>query len=182
MNNYTMSPYPITNAKVPFYNVNGSLANIDNSHPGDLPFASSTYPNGTNTMPPAGSKIQGAASIYPCAQKGGKKYKRKTTKSRSRSKSYKKSKKSNHYLKTHTKRKNKKRVMKGGNYSQFNNNKILSTTYSTAGFLSPNNSALANPVPFTKLGPQEVDNLNHSQPNYYGNYGSGMGFPSKGWY
>lgn len=56
----------------PLNNINGGLVNTDNSSVGGIPFASSTVPNGPHTLSPTGSNIQGAASIYPCAQKGGK--------------------------------------------------------------------------------------------------------------
>jgi len=56
----------------PMNNINGSLVNTDNSSVGGIPFASSTIPNGPHTLPPAGGKVDGAASIYPCTQKGGK--------------------------------------------------------------------------------------------------------------
>jgi hypothetical protein len=85
-----------------------------------------------------------------------------------------------------------RRFMSGGNgvavapnypagYSQYNNNRVLSDTYSTGGVLNKNLSALANPPPVTP-GKAEPDNLNHSKPNAYGNYGAGSGFPSRGWF
>ena len=67
-----MSAYPINNAHSPLNNINGSLVNIDDSHVGGIAFTNTIIPNGQHTLPSAGSNIQGAAGIYPCAQKGGK--------------------------------------------------------------------------------------------------------------
>lgn len=60
-----------------------------------------------------------------------------------------------------------------GGYAQYQNNLPMTNTYSTGGYLSANNSALANPVPYTRLSncTNCVDNYNH-----YTN----QGFPSKG--
>ena len=66
-------------------------------------------------------------------------------------------------------------------YTQYDNNKVFSNTYSTGGPLAPQLSALANPPPYA-VGRSEVDNLNHADPNSYGNYGAGSGFPSRGWF
>lgn len=67
-----MSPYPITNAHTPLNNIDGSIVNIDGSSVGGIPFSSTTIPNGPYTLPTPGTNVQSAASIYPCAQKGGK--------------------------------------------------------------------------------------------------------------
>ena len=68
-----MSPFVIGNLNnPPLSNINGSLVNLDDSHVGGIPFANTTIPDGQHTLSPAGSNIQGAASIYPCAQNGGK--------------------------------------------------------------------------------------------------------------
>jgi hypothetical protein len=66
-------------------------------------------------------------------------------------------------------------------YTQYDNNKVFSNTYSTGGPLPPQLSALASPPPYT-LVKGDVDNLNHADPNSYGNYGAGSGFPSRGWF
>ena len=66
-------------------------------------------------------------------------------------------------------------------YTQYDNNKIFSNTYSTGGPLSPQLSALANPPPYA-VTKGDIDNLNHAAPNAYGNYGAGSGFPSRGWF
>jgi hypothetical protein len=199
--------YPISNAHTPYDNVNGTLVNIDNSHTTGIPFSSTVVPNGPHTMSPPGNNVQSAAAIYPCAQNGGKinkkkinkisrKYKMKGSK-RSISRRIKRMKsrmrsrfaKRNNSKTRHAKR---SRSMKGGahaavapNYppghNQFDNNKMISNTYSTGGPLPAPLSALANPPIYTKLSP-EVDNLNHAAPNAYGNYGAGSGFPSRGWF
>jgi hypothetical protein len=67
-----MSPYPINNAHTPLNNIDGSKINMDGSSVGGIPFSSNVIPNGPHTLPAAGSNIQGAAGIYPSAQKGGK--------------------------------------------------------------------------------------------------------------
>jgi len=59
-----------------------------------------------------------------------------------------------------------------GGYAQYQNNQPISSTYSTGGHLSPSLSAMANPVPYQKLG-NEVDNYNHF---------TNSGFPSRGWH
>jgi hypothetical protein len=67
-----MSPYPITNAHTPLKGIDGSLVNMDGSGVGGIPFTNTRIPDGPHTLAPAGSNIQGAAGIYPCAQNGGK--------------------------------------------------------------------------------------------------------------
>jgi hypothetical protein len=201
-------PYPISNAHTPYDNINGALVNIDNSHPNGIPFSSNVIPTGPHTMAPTGSNVQSAAGIYPCAQNGGKlrgrkinrkkinkisrKYKMKGTKRsiRRRIRKIKSRMRSKHMKSRHSRRHTRK--MKGGahtamapnypaGYLQFDNNKVLSNTYSTGGPLPAASSALASPPPYATLAP-EVDNLNHAAPNAYGNYGAGSGFPSRGWF
>jgi hypothetical protein len=161
-------------------------------------------------MAPAGSNVQGAAGIYPCAQKGGKinrskinkisrKYKMKGSKrsryvkrmkSRVRSRYSRKMRGGKSLASMKYRSKKSRRMMRGGiamapNYPgghlQFDNNKVLSNTFATGGPLSPTLSALATPPTIHKLAPQ-VDNLDHAAPNAYGNYGAGSGFPSRGWF
>jgi len=67
-----MSAYPINNAHTPLKYISGSLVNIDSSHVSGIPFTNTTIPNGSHTLPAAGSNVQGAAGIYPSVQKGGK--------------------------------------------------------------------------------------------------------------
>jgi hypothetical protein len=205
-----MSPYPIGNAHPPLNNINGSLVNIDDSHVGGLTFSNNIIPNGIHTLPATGSNIQSAASIYPCSQKGGninrkkinkisRKYKMKGTKRTIKRRVRKlKSKMRSRYAKRTSKRHSKRmrggtssrRLMSGGaavapiypaGYNQYQNNQILSNTYSTGGPLGANSSALANPPPHQNVS-AEPDNLIHSAPNAYGNYGAGSGFPSRGWF
>jgi hypothetical protein len=67
-----MSQYPITNAHTPLKGIDGSLVNMDSSSVGGIPFNNTRIPNGPHTLPPTGSNVQGAAGIFPSAQKGGK--------------------------------------------------------------------------------------------------------------
>jgi len=208
-----MGPFPIGNLNnPPFGGINGSLVNIDSSSVGGIPFSSTTIPNGPHTLAPAGGKVDGAAGIYPCAQKGGKINRRKINKI---SRKYKmkgskrtikrhvrrmKSRVRSRYAKRSSRRSSRRasrRHMKGGafqppmttpNYpaghSQYlNNNGSLSNTYSLGGHLSAGNSALANPPPQQLLADASVpDNLNHNTLNANGNIGAGSGFPSRGWF
>jgi len=100
-------------------------------------------------------------------------------KSRLRSKYGLKQSRKNHSRRHHGRSHSK--VMRGG-YSQYASNVPNTPSYSTGGLLSPSLSALANPVPFSKLLNQSIDNLNHNALNFFGKSGSGMGFPSKGSY
>jgi hypothetical protein len=75
-----MSPYPITNAHTPLKGIDGSLVNMDSSGVGGIPFTNTRIPDGPHTLAPAGSNVQSAAGIYPCAQKGGKINRRKINK------------------------------------------------------------------------------------------------------
>jgi hypothetical protein len=59
----------------PLNNINGSLVNIDSSSVAGIPFSNTIIPTGPHTLAPAGGRVDGAAGIYPCAQKGGLKKK-----------------------------------------------------------------------------------------------------------
>lgn len=204
-----MSAFSIGNQNnPPLNNINGSLVNTDGSSVGGIPFSSKTIPNGPHTLPPAGSNIQGAASIYPL--KGGKINRKKINKI---SRHYKmkgskrtvrrrirriKSRVRSKYARRHSRRSSRRlRRMRGGafqppmttpNYpaghSQYmNNNGSQSNTYSLGGPLSANSSALANPPIFNKVMNASVpDNLNHNTLNANGNIGAGSGFASRGWF
>jgi hypothetical protein len=207
-----MGPFPIYNAGTPLNNINGGLVNTDSSSVGGIPFSSTTIPTGPHTLAPAGGKVDGAAGIYPCAQKGGKINRKKINKI---SRKYKmkgskrtikrhvrrmKSRVRSRYARRSARRSSRRasrRHMKGGafqppmttpNYpaghSQYlNNHGGLSNTYSLGGHLSAGNSALANPPPQHLLaGASKPDNLNHNTLNSYGNIGAGSGFPSRGWF
>ena len=206
-----MSFFTISNNSTPMNNIDGSLVNIDNSQTSQIGFSNRVHSPGPNTMPPPPNNINAAASYYPCSQKGGKinrrkinkisrKYKMKGTKKTVRrhikhQKSRIRSRYSRRYNNASKKGKHcgssRRRFKSGGgvafapNYpaghTQFTNNQVLSNTYSTGGILNKNLSALANPPPITHVKP-EPDNLIHSQPNAYGNYGAGSGFPSRGWF
>lgn len=205
-----MRPFVIGNLNnPPLNNINSSLVNLDNSHAGGIAFANTTIPYGQHTFAPAGSNIQGAGSIYPCAQNGGKnnrkkinkisrKYKMKGSKRRVRkTKGRVRSRYSRRNItaKRVSKSRLRKRGMAGGafqspmttpnytaGYSQYqNNNGSLSNTYSTGGHLPASLSALANPAPYQNVA-GDVDNLNHNTLNSYGNIGAGSGFASRGWF
>lgn len=198
----------IYGAQTPLNNINGSLVNVDNSHVPGIPFTNTIVPNGPQTLAPAGSNVQGAAGIYPCSLKGGKinkkkinkisrKYKMKGSRRmksrvrRMKSRILRKSSRRNR-TRTRGRTRGRGRKMSGGaypavapnypaGYTQYDNNKIFSNTYSTGGPLSPQLSALANPPPYS-VTKGDIDNLNHAAPNAYGNYGAGSGFPSRGWF
>lgn len=207
-----MSPFTIGNLNnPPLNNINGSLVNKDGSSVGGIAFSSSTIPTGPHTLAPAGGKVDGAAGIYPCVQKGGKinrrkinkisrKYKmkgsRRTIKRRVRRM---KSRVRSRYAKRIARRSSRRasRRMKGGafqpimttpNYpgghaQYLNNHGGLSNTYSLGGPLSAGNSALASPPPYQQVvNASTPDNLNHNTLNSYGNIGAGSGFPSRGWF
>jgi hypothetical protein len=204
-----MGPFPIYNAGTPLNNINGSLVNIDSSSVGGIPFSSTTIPTGPHTLAPAGSNIQGAAGIYPCAQKGGKINRRKINKI---SRKYKmkgskrtikrhvrrmKSRVRSRYARRSSKRSSRRHMRGGGfqppmttpnypaGYSQYQNNNgsSLSNTYSLGGQLSAGNSSLATPPPQQLVSNANIpDNLNHNTLNAYGNIGAGSGFPSRGWF
>ena len=208
-----MTPFLIGNLNnPPLNNINGGLVNVDGSSVGGIPFSSKTIPSGPHTLAPAGSNVDGAAGIYPCAQKGGKINRRKINKI---SRKYKmkgskrtikrhvrrmKSRVRSRYAKR-TKRRSSRRSsrhhMRGGafqppmttpnypaGYTQYqNNNGSLSNTYSLGGQLSAGSSAFANPPPQQLVTNASIpDNLNHNTLNANGNIGAGSGFPSRGWF
>ena len=74
----------------------------------------------------------------------------------------------------HKSRKAISRKMRGG-YSQYQNNNPMTGSFSSPVKLSPNLSALANPVPINSQSSHVncIDNYNH-----YTN----KGFASKGWF
>jgi len=67
-------------------------------------------------------------------------------------------------------------------YNQYQNNLPQDTSYSLGGKLAPAMSALANPLPISKVSNNAIDNLNHYATNSYGKGDTGMGFPSRGWF
>lgn len=189
--------YPISNAHTPFYKIDRSFVNVDNSHVSGIPFSSTQTPNGHHTLPASGSNIQSAAGIYPA--KGGRKRNkmsskytmRKSNRRRIKSRKFRRSRKHN---RKHTRRHSRHKFRGGafqsaasaplypGGHSQYqNNNGSLSNTYSLGGPLSSSNSSLANPPPYQKVS-GDVDNLNHNSLNAYGNIGAGSGFASRGWF
>jgi hypothetical protein len=192
----------------PLNNINGNLTNLYNSHVSGIPFSSTVNPAlvNPNAMPLPGNNILSAHGIIPCLKGGRKIYRKKINKisrkykmtgtrknvgrrikrikTRIRSK-YSKKIRSN----KGTRRYNRVKLMRGGvTYAptypggnlQFDNNKVISNTYATGTSVPGFVSAMANPVTFSKVGP-DVDNLNHFSKNIYGN-NVGSGFPSRGWF
>lgn len=170
------SPFPIgNNHHPPLEQVNGNFANAYNTTVGGIGFSSTVVPTGPHTVPPF---------------KGG-------GRSRGRCRSSKRKSKRSRRTRHHTfckcrrckGRKSRRfngrrsRRLKGGDgHAQYQNNAIVSNTYSLGGPLSASNSSMANPPPHQLLPSGNVDNLNHYALNAYGNSGSGMGFPSRGSY
>lgn len=191
-----MSFYNIRNDGPPLANINPSLVNVGDSHLQN--FSNTIIPKGPHTLPAPGSNIQSAAGIY---QNGGRRKKINRTKINKISNKYKMrgNKKSIrrriksrilHNISRRNVRRTKRRRMRGGaavapaypaGYTQFNSNKMISNNYSVGGPLSAADSALANP-PIKSLNAAEVDNLDHSAKNAWGNSGAGSGFPSRGWF
>jgi hypothetical protein len=191
-----MSFYNIRNDGPPLANINPSLVNVGDSHLQN--FSNTIIPNGPHTLPAPGNNVQSAAGIY---QTGGRRKKINRTKINKISNKYKMrgNKKSIrrriksrilHNISRRNVRRTRRRRMRGGaavapaypaGYTQFNNNKILSNNYSVGGPLSAADSALANP-PIKSLNAADVDNLDHSAKNAWGNSGAGSGFPSRGWF
>ena len=158
----------------PFGNVNGHFVNVTNSHNPSI-FSSNQIP-GYPGIAGTKSNIDAAAGIF-----NGGGYKRKNSSKRKNiSKLYKHMKKmyskkhyknSRKYRKRSRRYRKKSRTQRGG-YGQYQNNTPISVSYSTGGVLSPNNLALANPVPYQALSNSAIDNYDH-----YINLGS----PSKNW-
>jgi len=171
----------------PGSNINGRYVNIDNSH--------DSGGFGTNQIPGfpglSGAKynVDAAAGRDPgiCIWKGGKKLKKKiknitkmykmkgSKRKRSTLKRKLKSriKKGGFYkVGGKTRRRNSSKKMRGG-YAQFENNMPLTPVYSTGGILTVNQSALANPTPYSRLS-----NCVNCEDNY--NHYTGKGFPSRG--
>jgi hypothetical protein len=162
---------------IPYNNVNGNFVNKYSSN-NPASFGS----NEISGLPGlAGSKnnVDAAAGIVPgiCLFKGGrrklkrkiknitKRYKKmgKSNKSqlRNKIKSLKKKLRSltSTYRNKRKQRSRKHRRQRGG-YAQYQNNQPFYNVYSTGGILPPNLSALANPVPISKITNEAVDNLN----------------------
>ena len=203
-----MTSLLINKAGFPLNNINGGLVNVDTSNVGGIPFSNTTVPNNIYTLAPAGNNVQSAASIYPCAQKGGKinrkkinkisrKYKMKGSKKtvKRRVRKIKSKVRSRYSAKKSRSRKGGCWKQKGGaqptvapNYpaghTQYqNNNGALTNVYSTGGPLSAGSSALANPPPFKVVANATIpDNLDHYSVNAFGKSGAGSGFPSRGWF
>ena len=190
----------------PVTQLNGNgLVNPDSSGTGSFLFSNTRVPTGPHTFPPAGSNIQGAASIYPL--KGGKvnrkkinkisrKYKMKGSKRTIRRRVRNiKSRVRSRFSRRNSRRRSRRHRMRGGGappamtvpsypagHSQYlNNNGSVSNTYSLGGPLPSNLSAMATPPPQQLVANASVpDNLNHNTLNSYGYNGAGSGFQSRG--
>jgi hypothetical protein len=200
------SPFPIGNThNPPLNNVDGNLVNKYGTTLGGIPFSNTYTPNGSHTLPPAGSNVQGASSIYP---KGGKRINRVKINKISRKYKMRRSKRHIRKIKSRLRRKHSRRYsrrrkysrkhrMRGGSapgpmttpnypagHSQYLNNVgSLSNTYSTGGLLTPKDVGLASPPPHQLVANANVpDNLNHNTLNSFGNSGAGSGFLSRGSY
>jgi len=171
---------------------NSNLVNPDNSHyPGG--FGSNEAPMfGKFGLPGAAYNVNAANSCIPglCYKGGAKKLKHKIkniTRIYKMKKGGRKSfKKRVHSMKRrimsryHRKHRSRhhKRTMRGGmpnyppGYAQYQNNELVSNTYSLGGNLAAKDLGLANPPPYKVLSPP-VDNYDH-----YTN----KGFPSRGWW
>jgi hypothetical protein len=201
-----MKPFSIGNLNnFPLNNVNPAFVNVDASNTSSFLLSNKHIPTGPHILPAPGNNIQSAAGIYPYSQKGGKinkkkinkisrKYKMKGSKKtiKKRIRKMKKRCRSRYARRMSRRTRHSRRHMKGGNpmstpnyplgHSQFlSNNGGLSNTFSIGSSLSAGQSALANPPPFQKLGPNGIDNYNHNTLNAYGNT-VGSGFPSRGWF
>jgi hypothetical protein len=166
----------------PLSNINGQYVNVDSTNYSGS-FSSNEIP-GLNGLPGlSGSKnnIDAAAGKVPgiCLKGGAKKLKRKI---KNITKHYKKMRRGSKKMRTlksklrkrmvsrkmhnktmHNRRKTKRRRQRGG-YSQFMNNMPMSQTYKLGGIdLSPADSALATPAPFTILpnSTNAIDGYNH---------------------
>lgn len=208
-----MSAFSIGNLNnPPLNNINGGLVNTDGSSVGGIPFANTTIPTGPHTLSPAGSNVQGAAGVYPCAFKGGKinrrkinkisrKYKmkgsRKTIKRRVRRM---KSRVRSRYARRASRRSSGRslrryRGMLGGafqppqttpnyspGYSQYMNNNGSQSNTYSLGGPLPSNLSALASPPPQNVVPGQPDNLNHNTLNSHGNIGAGSGFASRGWF
>lgn len=189
----------------PVTHLNGNgLINPDSSGTGSFLFANTRVPVGPHTLPPAGSNIQGAASIYPL--KGGKinrrkinkisrKYKMKGSKRTIRRRVRRMKSRVRSRYSRRSRARSRRHRMRGGSapaamvtpnypagYSQYmSNNGSVSNTYSLGGQLPSNLSAMATPPPQQLVSNASVpDNLNHNTLNANGYSGAGSGFPSRG--
>ena len=166
----------------PFHNVNPAFVNASSTNYSGN-FSSNEIP-GLPGLSGAKNNVDAAAGIL----KGGKRkknishyykqMKRSHRRSRSRSHRHTRTRRSSRSRISRSRsfaggrRRHRRMSQRGGDgYAQYQNNMPISSGYSTAGtYLSPNNSALASPPPYTPQN-NSVDNYNH-----YTN----TGFPSRG--
>jgi hypothetical protein len=178
--------------------VRNNLVNSDNSHYSGSFGSNETPMFGKFGLPGAANNADAANSCVSglCYKGGAKKLKHKIkniTKMYKRMKGGRRTIKRRinsmkrrimtHYHKKVTKGKSRhhRKMMRGGmanyppGYSQYQNNMPMTNTYALGGKLSPNESALANPPIFQKLGncTNCVDNYNHN---------TNTGTASRGWW
>lgn len=178
----------------PLNNINGNYVNVDNSqyagqfgsneipgYPGlagtksNIDAVAGTYP-GTYSLKGGAkklkSKIKNITKYYKRMKAGSRKIKSIKRRLKHRAISRKFARSFAGGRRRHSRR-HIRRSMRGG-YSQYQNNMPMTPSYQVAGIqLSPNESALANPAPITRLANcvNCIDNYNHNLNN---------GFPSKG--
>lgn len=173
MNN-SISPFPLKNTFAPFQNVNQHLVNVDGSN-----WSGGFSSNETSLqfgLPAMRNNVQAAAAS--ALQKGGRKMLRRKIKNIT--KRYRMPKRKQRSMKKRLRRtlrggyligKTKKRRgssnQRGGVYHQFGSQIPNTPSYSTPGFsLGSKDSALANPVPYNRIGGNSsctncIDNYNH---------------------
>ena len=194
-----MSPLNFKHVPAPLSGVNGSVVNVDGSNFAGRLY-SSMVPTSQFVLPEPLNKVQAANSIIPGLTGGAGRKRNKNLrkrinnisnmyKMRGGKKSIKRSikrrisrlkrrlfrtRKNKHMKRFHKSRKAISRKMRGG-YSQYQNNNPMTGSFSSPVKLSPNLSALANPVPINSQSSHVncIDNYNH-----YTN----KGFASKGWF
>jgi len=169
---------------------NKDLVNVTASHNSGFGFTSTVDPRcvnpavlpaiSNNVQAAAASKIVGGGKINrrkinkisgKYKMKGSKRHvSRRVRRMKSRVRS-RYAKRSRSHRRSRSHKRSASRGQKGG-YAQFDNNRPISSNYSTGGYLNPSLGALASPPPYQKLG-NEPDNYNHF---------TNSGFPSRGWH
>uniref|UniRef100_A0A6C0LCV0 Uncharacterized protein n=1 Tax=viral metagenome TaxID=1070528 RepID=A0A6C0LCV0_9ZZZZ len=183
--NLSLAPYALKNTVPPFYNVNQHQVNIDASNwPGGFSSNETSLKFG---LPAMRNNVQAAAAS--ALQRGGGTRKTLRRKIKNIAKQYRMPKRRYKTMKRQLKRKfmklkggyiatkkqgkrEKKRSssQRGGTYHQYGSQIPNTPSYSTGGMsyqVGANNSALANPVPFQRIGSDSqftncTDNYKHT--------------------
>lgn len=170
----SISPFPLKNTFAPFQNVNQHLVNVDGSN-----WAGGFSSNETSLqfeLPAMRNNVQAAAAS--ALQKGGRKLLRKKIKNitkryrmpKRKQKSMKKRLRRSlrgGYLIGKTKKRRGSSNQRGGVYHSFGSQIPNTPAYSAPGFsLGARDLALANPVPYNRIGSDSlctncIDNYNH---------------------